>query len=295
VVFRFWGGWGLYDTVMVQFTHDPIVRRLRWVMLAAMLFSMINTLAGQPGSYWHQPETAIRGDGMSIANSINPTFDFFLGHGWLAYLAASVVYLAAAFILVSILPRMMALIAAFAVLFGHFFGAANWLGVRWHLGMPGFAIYGALLGAALAAAAFSEVNAAALAVKRLRWVMLAAIILDYAVTLFGQPTSYWLHPETVIEGDQMFRIFMLRGWAASVLFELFYLAVAFLLVSVLNATPALICLFAYLFGHFYGASTWFFFHWKLGMEAPVAYGILLSAILVLTVLSQSKERRAGLP
>jgi hypothetical protein len=268
---------------------------MRWVMLAAMFFSMINTLAGQPGSYWHHPETAIRGDGMSIANPTNPTFDFFLGHGWQAYLAASVVYLAAAFILVSMLPRMMALIAAFAVLFGHFFGAANWLGVRWHLGMPAFAIYGALLGAALAAATFSEARAAALAVKRLRWVMLGAIILDFVVTLIGQPASYWLRPETVNEADQLFRIFMLRGWTIALLFYLFYLAGAFLLVSTLSSTPALICLFAFLFGHFYGASTWLFFHWKLGMEAPVAYGILLSAILVLTVLSQGQERRAGLP
>ena len=224
---------------MALFTHDPIVKRLRWVVLAAMLFSVINTLAGQPESYWHHPETAIRGDGMSIANPTNPTFDFFLGHGWLAYLGASVAYLAAVFFLVSILPRMVALIAAFAVLFGHFFGAANWLIVRWHLGMPAFALYGALLGAALAAAAFPEVGKAAVAGKRLRWVMLAAIILDYAVTLFGQPASYWLHPETVNEADQLFRIFMLRGWTASVLFELFYLACAFLLVfnSFLDARP----------------------------------------------------------
>lgn len=274
---------------MVLFTYDPIVRRLRWVMLGAMLFSVINTLAGQPESYWHHLETAIRGDGMSIANATNRTFDFFLGYGWQAYLAASVVYLTAAFFLVSILPRMVALIAVFAALFGHFFGAANWLTVHWHFGMPAFALYGALLGAALAGAAFPEAGTAAVAGKRLRWVMLAAIILDYAVTLFGQPASYWLHPETVIEGDQMFRVFMLRGWKASVLFELFYLAVAFLLVSVLNATPALICLFAYLFGHYYGASTWLFFPWRLGMEAPVVYGILLSAIIVLMALPKAKN------
>jgi hypothetical protein len=279
---------------MVHFTQDPIVKRLRWVMLGAILFSMINTLGGQPESYWHRPETAIRGDGMSIANPTNRTFEFFLGHGWQAYLAASVVYLAAAFFLVSILPRMAALMAVFAVLFGHFFGAANWLIVRWHLGMPSFALYGALLGAALAGAAFPEAGAAVHTVKRLRWVMLAAIVLDFAVTLLGQPASYWLHPETVNEADQLFRIFMLRGWTSTLLFYLFYLAGAFLLVSVLSARPALICLFAFLFGHFYGASTWLFFRWRLGMEAPVAYGVLLSAIIVLTEFSQSEKRRTHL-
>ena len=277
--------------VMVQFSHDPIVKRLRWVVLAAMLFSVINTLAGQPESYWHHPETAIRGDGMSIANPTNPTFDFFLGHGWLAYLGASVAYLAAAFLILSMLPRMAALMAAFAILFGHFFGTANWLCIRWHLGMPAFAIYGALLGAALASAAFPEARAAAHTGKRLRWVMLTAIFLDFTVTLLGQPASYWLHPETAQEADQLFRIFMLRGWTASVLYELFYLALAFLLVSTLSSTPALIALFAYLFGHFYGTSTWLFFHWKLGMEAPVAYGVLLSAILVLLAFSKRDVRR----
>jgi hypothetical protein len=31
------------------------VKRLRWVMIGAMLFDMINTILGQPGSYWHHP------------------------------------------------------------------------------------------------------------------------------------------------------------------------------------------------------------------------------------------------
>jgi len=71
--------------------------------------------------------------------------------------------------------------------FWPFFGAANWLIVRWHLAC-GLRLYGALLGAALAAAAFLSRQ------SRGGWqaaslVMLAAIILDYAVTLFGQPPA----------------------------------------------------------------------------------------------------------
>jgi hypothetical protein len=50
-------------------------------MLGVMLFSVINTLIGQPKSFWYAPESAIRGDGLSIHNSTNPTFEFFLGHG----------------------------------------------------------------------------------------------------------------------------------------------------------------------------------------------------------------------
>jgi hypothetical protein len=65
----------------VRFTDDRIVKRLRWIMLGVMLFSVINTLIGQPKSFWYAPESAIRGDGLSIHNSTNPTFEFFLGHG----------------------------------------------------------------------------------------------------------------------------------------------------------------------------------------------------------------------
>jgi len=56
---------------LIKFTDDQIVKRLRWVMMAVMLFSLFNTLSGQPQSFWHHPETAIRGDGLSIHNETN--------------------------------------------------------------------------------------------------------------------------------------------------------------------------------------------------------------------------------
>jgi len=53
----------------------------------------------------------------------------------------SVIYLLGVFLLVSILPRRAALIAIFSFLFGHFFGATNWLAIRWHLGTNSSSIY----------------------------------------------------------------------------------------------------------------------------------------------------------
>jgi hypothetical protein len=278
---------------MDHLTHDPIVKRLRWVMLGAMLFSLINTLAGQPESYWHRPETAIRGDGLPIGSSTNRTFEFFLGQGWQAYLVASLAYLLAIFLVVSILPRAAALIAAFSVVFGHYFGASNWLAVRWGLGTQSIVLYGILLSASLAFAAFQDVDKTGPIVRRLRWAMVGAIVLDFALTLLGQPASYWIRPETVNESNQLFRIFMAQGWTGTVLFNLIYISGAFLLVSILPRMTALICIFAFLFGHFNGASTWLFYRWRLGMEAPVAYGILLSAIIVSMAFSR-RERRINL-
>jgi len=119
---------------LFKFTTDQIVKRLRWVMVAAIFFSVVNTLIGQPESFWQHPETAIRGDGLSIYNTTNHTFDFYLGLGWQAFLITSLIYVLGALLFVSILPRRAALIAIFSFLFGHFFGATNWLANRWHLG-----------------------------------------------------------------------------------------------------------------------------------------------------------------
>ena len=51
---------------------DRLAKRLREVMLGATLFSIANTLAGQPSKHWQHPDTAIRGDGLSIGVSAHP-------------------------------------------------------------------------------------------------------------------------------------------------------------------------------------------------------------------------------
>src|SRR5450432_2403012 len=118
---------------LIKFTHDKIIKQLRWVMIGTMLFSMINTLAGQSVIFWHHPQTAIRGDGLSINNNTNHTFEFFLGVGWQAYLVANLVYFLGAFLLVSVLPKKVSLVTIFSFIFGHYFAGCNWLAVRWHL------------------------------------------------------------------------------------------------------------------------------------------------------------------
>jgi hypothetical protein len=276
---------------LIKFTDDQTVKRLRWVMIGTMLFSMANTLSGQPDDFWRHPETAIRGDGLSIHNETNHTFDFFLGHGWQAYLAASLVYLAAAFLVVSLLPRTAALIAIFAVVFGHFFGACNWLAVRWHFGMEAPTLYSLVLGPIIALTAFPTAGPYTdQIIKRLLWVMAGVILLDMINTLLGQPAGYWLHPETLVESNGIARFFMIRGWYAYLFMNLIYIAGAFWLASILPRMGALICVFCFILTGFIGASNWFFYRWRMGMEVPVIYGIVLSAILVLLSFSDGRNR-----
>jgi hypothetical protein len=275
----------------IHFTDDPIVNRLRWVMIAVMLFSIFNTLCGQPESFWQHPETAIRGDGLSIYNETNHTFEFFLGHGWPVYLLACAVYLSAAFLIVSTLPRTAALIAIFSFIFGHYFGASNWLVVRWHLGMAAPPIYGIAIGALVAFAAFPRAEDIDPAVKRLRWVVVGAILADMTVTLVGQPGSYWHHPETMREGNSVSRFFLGYGWWAYFLYDLVYAWGAFLLVSKLPRVIALVSIFPFILGHFNGVSCWFFYEWRMGMKTPVVFGIIFSAVIVLLAFRRNQKDR----
>lgn len=117
-------------------------------------------------------------------------------------------------------------------------------------------------------------------VKRLRWVMVGAMLFDKANTLLGQPDSYWQNPATANEGNAFFHYFLSCGLPVYLLFSLVYLAGIFLLVSVLPRKCSLIAIFAFILGHYLGASTWLDFHWHLGIAGPIIYGIILSAFIV---------------
>lgn len=274
---------------VTQFTDDPIVKRLRWVMLGVMLFSVVATLAGQPLEFWSHPESAVRFDGLSIYDHTNHKFEFFLGHGWKAYVLACSVYFAGAFVLVSVLPKRPALIAIFSFIFAHFYGGSNWLAVRWHSGVVGPLAYSFVPSILLTLAAFPVAENARLAVKRLPWVAVGALLLDFTCTLIGQPHSYWQHPETVHEANALSRLFLLHGWFSFSLYDLAYCFVILWLASTLPRTAGLICTFAFIFGGYGGAACWFFYEWRMGIEAPILLGIALSVAVVLLAFPETRR------
>ena len=118
-------------------------------------------------------------------------------------------------------------------------------------------------------------------IKRLRWVMVCVIFFDFANTLLGQPGTYWQHPETVNEHNPLFHALLAHSWLLFVLFNLFYLAGAFLVVSFARRRLALVVLFSLIFCHFYGGSTWLDRHWGFGSAGLIVYGVLLATTLVL--------------
>jgi len=116
--------------------------------------------------------------------------------------------------------------------------------------------------------------------KRLRWVMLCVILFDFLNTCLGQPGTYWSHPETAVEGNSLFRFFMVLGPVAFLAFEAAYIAAALLVASMSCRRGALVGIMAYIFGHFYGASTWLGNRWHLGAIGFIAYGVVLAAVIV---------------
>ena len=203
-----------------------MVGRLRWVMLAVMLFSMVATLVGQPAEFWSHPGQAIRFDGLSIYDHTNHKFEFFLGYGWAPYLTACLAYFAAAFALVSALPDRLGLIATFSFILGHFYGGENWLAVRWHAGAGGgLTLYSCALAAAVALAVLPTLSDARFVLMRLRWIAVAALLLDFSNTLLGQPHSYWQNPATVHEGNALSRYFLTHGWATFCVYDAAYCGV----------------------------------------------------------------------
>ncbi len=285
-------GWTKPNNIMplLTITTDQIVRRLRWIMVAAIIFSVGNTLLGQPANFWYNPETAIRGDGLSIYNTTNHTFDFYLGLGWQVYLMTSLIYLLGAFLFVSILPRKAALIAIFSFIFGHFFGATNWLATRWHLGTNSSSIYALVLVPIIVFSAFPAISSNTdQIIKRLYWVMLVPMLCDMICTLLGQPAGYWLHPEIAHEANQVSRFFLTQGWYAFIFMFFLFFSGIFWLVSIFPGRFALMLVFYFMLVNFVGASCWFFYEWRMGMETPVIFGIILSVIIVMLAFPTSKD------
>ena len=238
------------------------------------------TLLGQPAAFWRHPELATRWDGLSIHAATNPSFEFFLGHGWDTYVAVYLLYALAVFAVVSILPARLSLFAAFTAVFGHFNGLSNWLGVRWHLGLQGALIVAVPLAFAVMFCVMSSAPSAANA-RRVRWLAAAALFGDLTATLIGQPHGYWLNPHVVHEANSVSRYFLEHGWALYMLYDIVLAAGLVVFVGALPPASGFAIALIFVFAGFAGVSNWFFYEWRWGIAACVLYGALLSAILTM--------------
>jgi hypothetical protein len=131
----------------LKLTTNITVKRLRWLMVGVFLFDKFNTLVGQPGSYWRHPETA---------DEVNRSWHYALVRGVPFYLLASVAAIAILLLIVSVIPRKIALIVIFLVILSKYVGACSWLTYHWQFGMWGPGLYGIILSVILVLLAFPK-------------------------------------------------------------------------------------------------------------------------------------------
>ena len=225
---------------------------------------------------------------LPIHSSTNPMFDFFLGRGLLAYLAAVVLYGALVWFAVAVLPRRLALVAEFVVILGLCYSASNWIVVRWQTGTGGAVLFVAALAIALSAVMTpsSEYRDNS-GLRRLCWIMAFAVAIDCIFTLLGQPASYWQNSATVFEANPASKYFLEQGWWAYAVYNLAEIGVPWFLVSRTQPATGWAIAFGMALGGFCGGSNWLFYVWRLGFLAPLVYATLLSIAIAWWVLKRN--------
>lgn len=279
---------------MIQTTEARLVHRLLGITILLIAAGAVLTLAAQPPSFWSHPETAIRFDGLAIHSSTNPMFDFFLGHGWIAYLASVFVYAAGAWIMVSVLPKKLAMAAEFTLILGLCYCGSNWVVVRWNTGTGGAMLYVSAVAILLTAALLpSNDDRDRIALKRLCYVMALTTAIDGIFTLIGQPSSYWHNPAMVHEANPASKFFLEEGWWAYAAYLMVEIAVPWFLA--LRVTPATgwTIAFGVALGGLFGGSNWLFYEWRLGLQAPVVYAMLMSIVIVWLLLKDNQHDTSG--
>ena len=277
---------------MTQIDELQLVKRLRWTAIVLVAVGAALTLAAQPSRFWSLPKTAIRFDGLPIHNTTNPMFDFFLGHGWLAYLAGVGLYGAIIWLLPTVLPKRLAMVTELAVILGLSYSESNWVVVRWHTGTAGAEFYIAGVALVLTLAVLPVVHdREGEGLRLLCWLMTLTTTVDGAFTLNGQPASYWRDTLTVHEANPLAKFFLETGWWAYAAYIVALIAVPwFLSMRVPRGTGWVIVLGTTL-GGLVGGSNWLFYEWRLGLQAPILYSLVLSVMIVWLLLKGNQPAK----
>jgi hypothetical protein len=129
--------------------------------------------------------------------------------------------------------------------------------------------------------------------NRLTWLLVAVIAFDFGITLLGQPSSYWRDSHMANEGNPVFAWFMVRGIALYTVLILTYIISASVLVRMLPMQMGIAIGLVFLLSHYFAASTWLAFHFKLNMIGPIIYAAVISMAL-LVILQSGKATKCSM-
>lgn len=258
-----------------------LLKRLSWTAIVLIGAGAVLTLTAQPSSFWNSPGTAIRFDGLPIYSSTNPMFDFFLGHGWLAYLAGVALYGTVIWAVGALLPKRLAIVLEFTVILGLCYTGSNWIVVRWHTGTGGAVFYIVGVAIVLTRAVLPAIgDRDGETLRWLCWLMALTTTIDGAFTLVGQPASYWRNQMMVHEANPLAKFFLEKGWWAYAAYIMVLIAVPWLLARRVSRDTGWVIVLGTTLGGLFGGSNWLFYEWRLGLQAPLIYGMFLSLLIV---------------
>jgi len=217
-------------------------------------------------------------------------FDFFLGHGWAAYLGGVALYAAAVWLLASLLPSRLAMVGMFTVILGLCYSGSNWVANNWIAGTGGAMLYVAAASFVMSAAVVPSIDVKDRnSLRRLCGVMAFATVVDAVLTLIGQPASYWRNPLSVYEANPISKYSLEHGWWAYAAYILIWIAVPWMIAIRASRLTGWAIAFAFALGGLFGGSNWLFYVWRLGLQAPVIYGMLLSFLIVRFALKRDHK------
>ena len=130
-------------------------------------------------------------------------------------------------------------------------------------------------------------------IKRLRWVMLLVMIFDLAMTLAGQPASYWHKPATAQEGNPVVRLIMHQGIVPLLLVSIVYATAIVAFVSLLPRRAALVVLLAFTLLHCYCGSHWLRFHFDYTYSSFLPTIVLAVLLVVAGLDTKQTPARTG--
>jgi hypothetical protein len=284
------------EVSLTQIAERQLAKRLLWITLVLIAAGTVVTLAAQPSSFWCSPASAIRFDGLPVHSTTNPMFDFFLGHGWLAYLAGVALYGAIIWFGARVLPHTLAITMELAVILGLCYTQSNWIVVRWHTGTSGAVLYIAGVSVLLTNAmlpAIKDKDREGERLRRLCWLMALTTTVDGMFTLLGQPASYWRNSLTVHEANPLAKFFLETGWWAYAAYIVALIAIPSLLSIRASRGTGWMIILGMTLGGLFGGSNWLFYERRLGLQSVILYGGILGLMIVVALLKFNLARVPG--
>ena len=119
------------------------------------------------------------------------------------------------------------------------------------------------------------------ATTRLSWIMLGLMVCDFALTLGGQPASYWKDHSKPLEFNSLVAWAMRHGPTAVIALWCVYAALAVALVNLLPGRLGMIAALTFTLAHFCAASGWIVYRFDFRLTGLYVFSLVVAAVLVI--------------